>query len=73
MASFSGGEVGVKHRPTASNLKTLPYKIRATVHHSNLLEKKNLNCLYKSIERIPKINLAGTKISKMKSNRTCIR
>ena len=26
MVSFSGGVVGVKHRPTASNLKTLPYK-----------------------------------------------
>ena len=37
MVSFSGGVVGVKHRPTASNLKTLPYKIRATMHHSNLL------------------------------------
>jgi hypothetical protein len=36
MVSFSGG---VKHRPTASNWQTLPYKIRATMHHSNLLQK----------------------------------
>jgi hypothetical protein len=41
MVSFSGGVVGVKHRPTASNWQTLPYKIRTTMHHSsNLLEKK---------------------------------
>ena len=53
MVCFSGGVVGVKHRPTASNWQTLPYKIRATIHHSNLLEKNNLNCLYKFIERIP--------------------
>jgi hypothetical protein len=32
-----------------------------------------LSQIIKSIERIPKTNLAGTKISKMKSNRTCIR
>ena len=36
MVSFSGGVVGVKHRPTASNWQTM----RATMHHSNLLEKK---------------------------------
>ena len=41
MVSFSGAVVGVKHRSTASNWQTLPYKIRVTMHHSNLLEKKN--------------------------------
>ena len=66
MVSFSGG---VKHRPTASNWQTLPYIIRATMHHSSNLLEKTIWIVLKNLSN--SVNKFGW--DKNRTNRSCIR